>query len=293
MGRYPFSLVSKSIVILSSCYLTGCLSSSGSTDSASTSNSNSDVTAVVTSSKDERNCSNGKQAELIYSLEENKFYTCDGKNWVQIEIRGAKGEQGLQGPAGVAGAVGPAGPAGARGADGRNGIDGVSAGGVPGLAIMDGSSILAYFLQYATPTPRYPSSILNSMLVRFADTNNIVEVDPITGKYISTAYQIHYMTTNCTGKGFVRMDKANPPNMPGRVYVATDASGNPTAFWRATELATAAESAWYIRSWIEYREDGTSFCRTDNHGDKPRMVAEQITALPDLRSLAPLQLSTH
>ena len=127
------------ILFLMIIYMPGCGSSRSSNSSSdivdsssSQVSSASDVSngAMLVNTLDEIGvCDSTKFRQLIYVIEEEKFYYCSKIAWTEINLKGEKGEkgdQGQQGTAGVSGKDGSIGTQGQQGTTGKDGRDGSS-----------------------------------------------------------------------------------------------------------------------------------------------------------------------
>jgi hypothetical protein len=82
-------------------------------------------------------CVEAINRQLVYIAEEEMFYTCQSKKWVEVAIKGEKGDKGDKGDQGEEGDQGKDGHDGVDGKNGKDGKDGAAgAKGASGVSVV-------------------------------------------------------------------------------------------------------------------------------------------------------------
>lgn len=281
-----------------SLILTGCLSQSDSSSSTDqSSGSSASPSATLLNSKSERNCSNGKNGELIYVLGENKFYACDGSDWVSISIQGAKGDKGDDG---ATGATGPAGATGPQGAQGPTGPRGPTGSGAPaGLVIRDGMTVAARVIQFNTG--RYSDVTSGQGVLVMYDNGEILWLNSITGKFEGRPEVIYHAGADCTGTAYKRPKMDSSPDILNRIYIGKYQWGAYHTAYKIVGFATSGVIQTLSRRVFNQSpgmgncENGPESFDTGSPGVGPVPILQivDLNNLRDLSRLAPLKVEAE
>jgi hypothetical protein len=284
--RGVFMRTIQSLLLAAACSgLVGCLDSAKNDAAPATSVSQDAASEVTMSSVSlDMSCNNGKQGTIVYDQAKGSFFFCNQGIWIAVNLTGQKGDKGDKGDTG---ATGPAGTPGAPGTNGTNGVngtngrDGLDGDGVR-LALKDGTDVKGLLIQYDW-------SGGGQMALMMLPSGDMIYIDVNTGYFAGKPWAVYYTEANCTGDGYTGRSDAQGPHTAGRIYVGSDNSGVPVAYYHADEWVNTNIS---YKSYRDYDTSGQmNYCKNYVSSTRVLVRVSSMVAPASLKYLAPIHFS--